>query len=106
MNKGLRKASVASLQVESRNFEESKPRKPKVPQPPTCGESQPPPPEHESRTLQHAFRDQHCGSFSLGFRFVCISLIALLTLNETQGLLLIAMKPFEITVREPANSHL
>jgi len=41
VNKGLRKVSVPSFEVESCNFEESKPRKPKVQQPPTCDESCP-----------------------------------------------------------------
>ena len=35
MSKGLRKASVASFEVKSRNFEKSKPRKSKVQEPPT-----------------------------------------------------------------------
>jgi len=41
VNKGLRKASVASFEEESCNFKEFKPRKPKVLQPPTCDESSP-----------------------------------------------------------------
>jgi len=38
VNKGLRKVSVPSFEVGSCSFEESKPRKPKVQQRPTCDE--------------------------------------------------------------------
>jgi len=57
VNKGLRKASVASFEVESCNFEESKRRKPEVPQPPTCDESSPKLPN-----TNHASFNMHFGN--------------------------------------------
>jgi len=57
VNKGLRKASVAPFEVESCNFEESKPRKPKVPQPPTCDESSP-----NLSNMSHARYNMHFGT--------------------------------------------
>jgi len=88
VNKGLRKASVASFEVESCNFEESKPRKPKVQQPPTCDESFP-----NLLNMNHASYNMHFGTnlllmFVGFFLFICIRLIALLTLNNTKGFLL------------------
>jgi len=57
VNKGLRKASGASFEVESCNFEGSKPRKLKVPQPPTCDESSP-----TLSNMNHARYNMHFGS--------------------------------------------